>query len=369
MELGLPLLSVEMKNLRMKLRGQTRLRFKILLSIGLISGMIGALYVGLTRSIKPIDLFHGFFVGVGVSLSIAASEMFFLRAWMKRRSFTTSVLVRTTYFLLAIISVLLMASVLFGKEGFETQNFGQLWGHPIAYNDILFSFLVSFLFSLFLQINGLIGARILLSFFTGKYHQPIEEDRIFMFLDLKSSTTIAEKIGHINFHKFINDFLFTISEAIISSKGEIYKYVGDEVIITWKLKEGLKGGNCIRLFFEALDRIKQERGKFEKKYGMVPEFKAGIHCGKVVAGEMGDTKKEVAFLGDVINTAARIEDECNPRRRRLLISDDLLQKTGRGKEYRYERIGEINLRGKVEKIDLYAVERNSTQDLPSETSP
>jgi adenylate cyclase len=308
-------------------------------------------------------------VGVGVSLSIAASETFFLRSWMKRRSFITAVFLSTAYFLMAAITILFMASVLFSEDGLETRNFRKLWGQLIAYNDILFSLLVSFFFSLFFQIQGLIGGRILLSFFTGRYHQPVEEERIFMFLDLKSSTAIAEKIGHIEFHKFINDFLFTISEAIISSKGEIYKYVGDEVIITWKLKEGLKGGNCIRLFFEALDRIKQERDKFEEKYGTVPEFKAGMHCGKVVAGEMGDTKKEVAFLGDVINTAARIEDECNPRGRRLLISDDLLQKIERGKEYRYERIGEINLRGKVEKIGLYAVERNSTEDLPSETSP
>ena len=331
--------------------------------------MIGVLYIGLTRSTKPFGLFHGFFVGVGVSLSIAASETFFLRSWMKRRSFITAVFLSTAYFLMAAITILFMASVLFSEDGLETRNFRKLWGQLIAYNDILFSLLVSFFFSLFFQIQGLIGGRILLSFFTGRYHQPVEEERIFMFLDLKSSTAIAEKIGHIEFHKFINDFLFTISEAIISSKGEIYKYVGDEVIITWKLKEGLKGGNCIRLFFEALDRIKQERDKFEEKYGTVPEFKAGMHCGKVVAGEMGDTKKEVAFLGDVINTAARIEDECNPRGRRLLISDDLLQKIERGKEYRYERIGEINLRGKVEKIGLYAVERNSTEDLPSETSP
>ena len=61
-----------------------------------------------------------------------------------------------------------------------------------------------------------------------------------MFLDLKSFMTIAERIGHIQFHRFINEFLFTISEAIIGNKGEIYKYVGDEVTITWKMKEGLK---------------------------------------------------------------------------------------------------------------------------------
>ena len=352
----------------MKLRGQTKLRFKILLSIGFISGMIGGLYTGLTRSITPIDLFHGFFVGVGVSLSIAASEIFFLRAWMKRRSFTTAILLSTAYYLIAIINVLLIASVLFDEEGFITRSFGQFLGHRIAYNDILFSLIMSFFFSFIVQINGLIGRRILFSFFTGKYHKPIEEDRIFMFLDLKSSTTIAEKIGHINFHKFINDFLFTISEAILANKGEIYKYVGDEVIITWKMKEGLKDTRCIRLFFEAAEGVKQERNRYEKKYGVVPEFKAGIHCGKVIAGEMGDTKREIGFLGDVINTTARIESECNPNQRPLLISSDLLQKIKLGKEYKYEKIGDINLRGRMEKIELYAVERDSTEELPAESS-
>lgn len=350
----------------MKLSDQAKLKLKRLLFIGLISGMIGALYTGLTRSFKPTDLFSGIFVGVGVSLSIGASEIFFLRAWMKRLSFATAVMLSAAYFLMAIIGILMMASAFFGGEGFHMQSFGQLWRIPIAYNDILFSLLASLGFSLFFQVNALIGGRILFSFFTGKYHNPIEEERIFMFLDLRSSTTIAERIGHINFHKFINDFLFTISEAIISSKGEIYKYVGDEIIITWKMKEGLKGENCIRLFFDALDRIRQERGTFEGKYGTVPEFKAGMHCGKVVAGEMGDTKKEIAFLGDVINTAARIESESNPRHRRFLISADLFQKIKLGKEYRYEEIGTINLRGKEKRIELYAIERNSNEGIGNE---
>jgi adenylate cyclase len=180
-----------------------------------------------------------------------------------------------------------------------------------------------------------------------------------MFLDLKSSTSIAERIGHVKFYNFMNDFLFTISEAIIANKGEIYKYVGDEVIITWPMKEGLKDRHCIRLIFEAADRVRQERNRFEKEYGTVPEFKVGMHCGRVVSGEMGDIKKEIAFLGDVINTTARIEDECNPHQKPFLISGDLLQKIDPGNGYRYEKIGNIHLRGKMEEIELYAVERNS----------
>ena len=320
--------------------------------------MIGVLYSRLVRYHKPIDLLEGIFTAVGVSLSIGASDAFFLNEWMKRRRFTTAVLLTTIYNLMAIIGVFILSSAIFEDR---TYSFGQLLESPEAHNTILFCLLMSFFFSLLVQIQRLIGGRIFFSFFTGKYHKPIEEERIFMFLDLKSSTSVAEKIGHINFHKFINDFLFTISETIISNKGEIYKYVGDEVIITWKIKEGLKDLHCIHLFFDALDRVKQNRDLFEKRYGAVPEFKAGVHCGKVVSGEMGDTKKEIAFLGDVINTTARIENECNPHQRPLLISGDLLQRISLGKEYQYEKIGDFNLRGKMEGIELYAIDKNSTK--------
>ncbi len=342
----------------MKLRDQTKFKLKRIILVGPIGGMIGGLYSQFVQSTQSY-LWTGIFAGVGISVGITASELFFLRGWTKRKSFTTAVLLSTAYYLLVIISILFMSSVLFGESGSMGLRFRQFWGFPETHTNILFSLLVSFLFSFSFQISGLIGGRIFFSFFTGKYHQPIEEDRIFMFLDLKSSTSIAERIGHVKFHKFMNDFLFTISEAIIANKGEIYKYVGDEVIITWPMKEGLKDRHCIRLFFEAVDRVRQERNLFAKEYGTVPEFKGGMHCGKVVSGELGDTKKEIAFLGDVINTTARIEKECNLHQRALLISSDLLQKINLGNEYSYEKIGNINLRGKREQIELYAVERNS----------
>jgi adenylate cyclase len=354
-----PEASADAKNIAgMRLRDRTKLKLKRIILFGPIGAMIGGLYSELKQPTLH-NLCSGIFVGVGISVGLVASEVFFLRAWMKRKSFTAAVLLSTVYYLMVVICILFISSTLFEERGAWSLRFRQFWASPDTPTNILFSVLISFFFALSFHVNELIGGRIFFSFFTGKYHKPVEEDRIFMFLDLKSSTSIAERIGHVKFHKFMNDFLFMISEAIMANKGEIYKYVGDGIIITWPLKEGLKDGRCLRLFFEAVDRVKEERNLFEKEYGTVPEFKVGMHCGKVVSGEMGDTKKEIAFLGDVINTTARIEEECNPHQRALLISSDLLQKIDRGNEYRYERIGNIHLRGKMEEIELYAVERSS----------
>ncbi len=341
----------------MKLRDQTKFILIRILAIGIIGGVIGGLYAGWVESFIPAVLLSGTFAGMGISVSLAASEIFFFSKWTKRKTFIAAVLWSTAYYLLIILIFLVLPSALFGKKGAVTDEITRLWGSPEGHEDVFFSLLASLFFSLLFRINLLIGGRVFLSFFTGKYHQPIEEERIFMFLDLKNSTAIAERIGHIQFHRFINEFLFVISEAIIGSKGEIYKYVGDEVIITWKMKEGIKNLRCLRLFFEAEDCIRREKDLFKKNYGVVPEFKAGMHCGKVVSGEMGSLKMEIAFLGDVVNTAARIEAECNPLQKRLLISSDLFQKLNPGEEYRFEKVGDISLRGRVQNIELYAVER------------
>lgn len=72
-----------------------------------------------------------------------------------------------------------------------------------------------------------------------------------------------------------------------------------------------------------------ERLSKEEYYGLVPEFKAGAHSGEVIAAEIGDLKKGIVFSGDVLNTAARIQGECNRLGRRLLVSRELMEQLPR----------------------------------------
>jgi adenylate cyclase len=208
----------------------------------------------------------------------------------------------------------------------------------------------------FFSVNALLGRRILFNFFSGRYHRPREEQRIFIFLDLTSSTTIAERIGHIRFHEFLNDFIFDITDIIIDSYGEIYKYVGDEVIAVWFLKGRNANSACLACYFDILDRLETRRDYYEKAYGFVPAFKAGIHCGPVVAGEMGDDKKEIAFLGDVVNTTARIQEEAKRLGKGLLISRSLLGAMELPAGITSQSVGTVKLRGKESGLELFSVD-------------
>jgi len=154
------------------------------------------------------------------------------------------------------------------------------------------------------EVSENLGQEVLNNFFTGKYHKPIQEERIFMFLDMKSSTTIAEKLGHVKYFEMLKEYYSDLSEPIIQYHGEIYQYVGDEIIVSWKPKRGLLNNNCLKCFFAMKETIKNQSKKYHEKFGLLPTFKAGFHLGKVTTGEIGVIKKDIIFTGDVLNTTA-----------------------------------------------------------------
>ena len=93
---------------------------------------------------------------------------------------------------------------------------------------------------------------------------------------------------------------------------------------------------------------------YKQTYNCIPLFKAGVNAGIVTVTEVGKYKKEIAYHGDTINTAARIQGKCNELKQELLISASLkskLSSTG----FVFDKLGSISLKGKESEILLYAV--------------
>lgn len=198
------------------------------------------------------------------------------------------------------------------------------------------------------------------SFIKGKYHKPVEETRIFMFVDLVSSTQIAEKLGNEKYHNLLKDFFADVTNPIVFNNGDIYQYVGDEIVISWKMDECTKNSECVRCYFDMMKAIGDNKEKYERKYGLVPEFKAGMHYGKVFAGEIGIIKKDITYSGDVLNTTSRIQGKCNEYKVKFLASDELLTKLPLKNFYKRISIGDIELKGKEQKIALSSIELGIT---------
>ena len=203
-----------------------------------------------------------------------------------------------------------------------------------------------------MEINEKYSPGVFWDILMGRYIQPKVEKRIVMFIDLQDSTPIAEKLGSKDNFRFIRDFIFFVSTALLEYDGRIYQYVGDEIVVSWLYspKNVLK---CIDALALSSKLLKKESSYFNSRYGFVPEFKAGIHAGEVTVGEIGIIKKDIAMSGDTMNTAARIRSSCNELNHRYIASKDLLGSTTI--KWKVENLGFIDLKGKTESVELIGI--------------
>ena len=298
-------------------------------------------------------------------LLIGTIEILYFNKLFIQKSFTKKIIYKSIIYLAIILLFLTILTVIANSIELQTAVFSnQVWDNVwIFFSSYAFFSVVVYMAAIivvsqfYMEVSENIGQRVLANFFTGKYHKPTEEERIYMFLDMKSSTTIAENLGHVRYFEMLREYYSDLSDPIIKYSGEIYQYVGDEIIVSWKLKNGLHDNNCIQCFFEMKAAIKKQTRKYNEKFGVLPEFKAGFHLGKVTTGEIGVIKKEIIFTGDVLNTTARIQGLCNTYKVDILISDDLRKKLTLNSQFEIETLGETELRGRDEKIELFTINR------------
>ena len=243
----------------------------------------GMLYQKLTEGF--ID-HNAFIVGFAMGIGFGIIELFFMKnvnRHLKPLPFLAFIIAKAIIYTLIIILIYSITGLTAGLvEGKQIEEFYASFLEMGIVYFISFSLFFFAIVFFFLQISRLLGEGILLKFLFGKYYKPVEEDRIFMFLDIKSSTTLAEKLGLTQYYSLLNTFFYEITEPVLMKRAEIYQYVGDEIVFTWKTEECLKDANCVELFFSIKDHVEKNRDHYLEKYNVVPQFKAGLHFGNVI---------------------------------------------------------------------------------------
>jgi len=294
---------------------------------------------------------------------MACFEVLYLNNVLRKKPFGITLLTKTLFYLSNIfiwssLAILLMFSYDLNKPVIDEQVLSVFHDYLTSLRLIMTMLWWGFsiLMSLFiLQVADKFGQGVLINFLLGKYHKPKEDQRIFMFMDLKSSTTYAEKLGHIKYSQLIQDCFFDVTEIVNKYEAKIYQYVGDEVVLSWDMDKGLKNNNCINTFFKYDKLLNSKSDYYENKYGFIPEFKVGVNSGFVTVAEVGELKKELAYHGDVLNTAARIQGKCNEYNSNLLISEEIKNQLNENSDYQFKLIGNIKLKGKEQLVNIFSV--------------
>ena len=353
-------------------------KIKKIIPFGLLWAYFGLMYVLLEKGIlgdssvypstQNVYNFGSAVVGIPIGslimgLVFGIIEVFLIQKLFQLKTFLQKIIFKTLFYIILLCVLIITQSLIVNSF---------VLGLPITDPKVIESisvFFTSFAFvsvifyagsiiaimMFIFEVSDNLGLHVVNNFITGRYHKPREENRIFMFLDMKSSTTIAEKIGHVKYFELLTKYYQDISKIIVRTSGEVYQYVGDEIIVSWSPKKGARNNNCLRCFFQTKEEFKRLSEKYIEDFNLVPDFKAGIHYGKVTTGEIGTIKKEIVFTGDVLNTTSRIQNLCKQYGVDLLVSKDLIEMLDMTNEFEVNPIGEQELRGKNGKVQLFSI--------------
>jgi adenylate cyclase len=336
--------------MRMSNRSWNRWKIFFWLSIGfvVVSGLYGA-----RGGEEPL---RGMATGIASSLFIATPILLLevngrrlpLVRRLQRLPLVLYFAIRVIFYTIVIVVGLVAARlVVTGHASFE----------EIVGGGLTFAVAMSVLANAIFTIGSLLGFRMVGRLMTGRYVRPRRELRAFLLIDMKNSTGVAERLGAVRFHELLNDFFRDIAEAALECGAEIHKYVGDEAILTWPVDRAALDDEVLACPFVLSDFIAANSAQYLRRFGVVPEFRATMHCGEIVAGQIGDVRAELAYVGDTLNVAARLLEAAKEVGRDVLVSADVLAKTPLPAGIVAESLPTLTVRGRAAPLGIAALSR------------
>ena len=299
--------------------------------------------------------------GLFLGSIMATSRILILKKLCNKISAGKSILLQTfSALILFTFTIFIFSNIFVLTEEYSSSQINSFIAHEYTKSSLLIFYgyfiYATLQYNLLVETDKKLGINVLKNLIWGKYHTPKQEERVFMFLDMKSSTSIAEKLGHIKYSYFLQDVFKLLTDLVIDKKAEIYQFVGDEVVISWSSKNAYSNNNTLQFFYGFQEILAQNEYYFLSNYDATPIFKAGIHKGIVSVAEVGEINTQIAYHGDVVNTTSRIQELCNTYHTNLLVSDSFMK----GMEFPLmnfqENAAEINLRGRAQPITIYALD-------------
>jgi adenylate cyclase len=333
--------------------GRAHREWRIFLALSIASAVISACFGYLIGD----HSLHAVVMGVLHSIAIATPILLFeikgqstrLLRRLRRQPLAVYFGFRSLFYIAVIIGGMVIVRLLFNDS-------------PTVFDEtfrpsIVFAVAMSVAANLVFEVGRLLGFRTLKNLLTGRYVQPRREQRAFALIDMKDSTGMAERLGPIRFHELLNAFFQDVADAALECRAEIHKYVGDEAILTWSRTDAIANGDCVACPFIVQDRIAANSKRYKSRFGAVPQFRAALHWGEIVAGEIGDLRREIAYVGDTLNVAARLLDATKTLGEDVLASTDLLDQTTVPPDLKSKPLSTLSLRGRVAPLSVAALER------------
>jgi len=172
----------------------------------------------------------------------------------------------------------------------------------------------------------LLGGRVIANTLLGNYSAPSVKHRIFLLVDMVKSSEAATQLGDQGFHGYLSDVFRIVESSVEESGGEIYTFIGDALIASWPLGDKTNNAGVIIACLNTLDGLDRAAETFKARYGLAPRIRMVLHGGPVVLGQYGEARRQVTYLGEVLNVASRMERFAKLTGYDMIVSRELLMK-------------------------------------------
>jgi adenylate cyclase len=314
----------------------------------------GIAFVVAKGSTSPSALVVGVTYGLLLSAAIGGVWLFVLegplRIWLGGLSFAALLMVRSVIYAAIIIPILFfqLGDLVVGQGADPT--------HKNFWITVIYAVAILVGVNLVAGIVNVVGQRALLNLIMGRYHAPVEENRFVLFVDIAGSTGLAERLGGIGIHRLLDRIFRLLSLAVVDYRGEVLNYVGDEVIVTWPERRGAVDCRPLRCFVAMRDELSRASNQLEREFGTAPRIRGSLHFGPVIVGEIGDIKRAIVFNGDVMNTAARLEELSRGVEGGFLVSRAAMERLGPTPPFVVRDLGQLPIRGRAGGIDVFGLD-------------
>jgi len=312
-------------------------------AIALQSALVGSIY-GAIRG----GPFVGAAIGAGLGGALSFLEIVVFQSWWR------PAMMRLPFALYFALRVAIYFGLILALD-FGALAAAGLSASVLEPRDLAFNLIVAMTANVVISVNELLGPGVMFAVAAGRYRRPRRERRVLFFADLAGSTALAERLGEERFLDLLNAYFADLSQAVAREGAAIHKYVGDELIATWPA--GADPARPIRACFDARRRIAARAAWYRATFGDVPAFRAALHEGPVVIGELGVTRKEIALIGDAMNVCARLLEAAREANAFALVSGPLYDRLAAPVPgWRAQRLAPLTPRGKSTPLDLVSLD-------------
>ena len=328
-------------------------------------GALAGLLYGAIFAVGPLTgaAIRGAIIGTPILLYERRLLGASLREWVRQRATPLFLLATTAIYVVLIVAGNAVASTVLNR--LFRFMYSERNAMLMSQSGLLYALGISAFAVFVFRVRDLIGPGVFANLLIGRYHRPISEERIFLFLDVSGSTRFADRHGDRAAQAYLGQVFNALALPVSRSRGSIDDYVGDMALVTWTIARGTRDAACLRCVFDFAARLTEETEAWTKRFGQVPQFRAALHCGSVVTAEIGLERHKIAYFGDVVNTTARLESLSKTLGIHVLVSADLLDRIGPlPDDLVAEDLGRHALRGRDEPLAVASITQRVGRSEP-----